>query len=169
MRLITHNLLMCNTEKCVNGYPLKISPSIVDDACKTISQELNPQFIRKMLQRMDYPSLVDAAKSVGLDLPASYSESDLENDSFLAQVHHCILEFHVLEATLTCPQCGRVYTISKGMHESHVHMRLQASLTCYTANPKTRISISLASVTCRYPNLLNRIDYSLQCLRVPVC
>lgn len=48
----------------MNGYPLKISPSIVDDACKTISQELNPQFIRKMLQRMDYPSLVDAAKSV---------------------------------------------------------------------------------------------------------
>lgn len=106
---------MCNTEKCSGGYPLQITLAAAEEAYKMESQELNPQFLRKMLQRMDYPVLADAAKSVGLDLPSSYSETDLENESFISQVHRCMMEFHVLEGTMTCPKCDRTYTISKGI------------------------------------------------------
>ncbi|KAK1445092.1 hypothetical protein BgAZ_109980 [Babesia gibsoni] len=115
MRLITHNLIMCNTDKCVGGYPLRISLSIEDNACKTEPQVLNPQFIRKIIKRMDYPVLVEAAKSIGLQLPSTYSEEDLEDEKFIAHIHHCILEFHVLEATMQCPKCDRVYKVSKGI------------------------------------------------------
>eukprot|EP00371_Babesia_bovis_P003367 XP_001612014.1 hypothetical protein [Babesia bovis T2Bo] len=114
MRLITHNLVMCNTPRCKDGYPLIIEVAPGEHSSKIEPQELDPEFIRKMLKRLDYPVLVDAARSVGLSLPESYSDSDLDSDEFITQVHRCILEFHVVKGCLKCPQCSHVYDIDKG-------------------------------------------------------
>ncbi|GFE53480.1 cell-cycle-associated kinase CDK [Babesia ovis] len=92
MRLVTHNLLMCNTPRCKGGYPLKVEVALGEDSSKVESQELDPGFIRKMLERMDYSVLVKTVRSVGMDLPDSYSDADLESEDFLLQVHRCILE-----------------------------------------------------------------------------
>ncbi|ORM39992.1 Pre-mRNA-splicing factor 38B [Babesia sp. Xinjiang] len=104
-----------NTPRCQGGYPLRIEVALGEDTSKVEQQELNPEFIRKMLQRMDYGVLVEAARSVGLELPDSYSDADLESDTFISQVHRCILEFHVVKGTLTCPKCDRVYDIDNGI------------------------------------------------------
>ncbi|GBE58647.1 Trm112p family domain-containing protein [Babesia ovata] len=106
---------MCNRPRCSGGYPLRVSASMEDGSTKVEPQELNPEFIRKMLQRMDYGVLVEAARSLGTNLPESYSDADLESEEFIALVHRSILETHVLKGTLTCPKCERVYEINNGI------------------------------------------------------
>lgn len=61
MRLLTHNLLVCNVKGCsVNNYPLKIKPTAVEKQ----ETEFNPDFVRHMLPKLDWNALCIAAKDV---------------------------------------------------------------------------------------------------------
>ncbi|XP_953425.1 uncharacterized protein TA09955 [Theileria annulata] len=114
MRLLTHNMLMCNKNNCTQGYPLKIEINQEPDSYKVEPQPVNPEFVKKMLSRMDYKALYETAKSLGIDLPVNFVNEDLENENFINAVHHAIFDFHVLEGRLVCPSCSHNYKISKG-------------------------------------------------------
>jgi len=57
------------TSRCLGkvqvGYPLKL---IVKDT-KKVDVDFNPEFIQRMLPRIDWQALRDAASTVGVDLP----------------------------------------------------------------------------------------------------
>ncbi|KAK2196372.1 hypothetical protein BdWA1_001615 [Babesia duncani] len=90
-----------NAKSC-NGYPLKITLAEAPEASKVIPQELQPEFIKKMLQRLDYDAFYTSAASVssssseaelqlGFDLPRRYDDSDLENERFIQTIHDAML------------------------------------------------------------------------------
>jgi multifunctional methyltransferase subunit TRM112 len=89
MRLITHNMLSCNIKGVTNGYPLGIEASRLE----TKESELNPEFLRKIFPKLEWKALRDAAHSLGLnDLPEHVEPSMLEDEDFLKNFHHALLE-----------------------------------------------------------------------------
>jgi hypothetical protein len=68
MRLLTHNMLMCNVKGCsTNNFPLQLKATSIQKE----ESEFNPDFVKHMLPKLDYNALVTACKDVsaGLDCP----------------------------------------------------------------------------------------------------
>eukprot|EP01056_Protomagalhaensia_sp_Gyna25_P002276 Protomagalhaensia_sp_Gyna_25__2275@NODE_2243_length_1197_cov_16_398100_g1859_i0_p2_GENE_NODE_2243_length_1197_cov_16_398100_g1859_i0NODE_2243_length_1197_cov_16_398100_g1859_i0_p2_ORF_typecomplete_len148_score28_59Trm112p/PF03966_16/7_2e19zf_C2H2_10/PF18414_1/0_12Zn_Tnp_IS1/PF03811_13/0_14zinc_ribbon_4/PF13717_6/0_14_NODE_2243_length_1197_cov_16_398100_g1859_i025468 len=139
MRLLTHNLLMCNKGGC-SGFPLTVTLAEPEElekrrqqrikfvenemqevelqglkAHEILEAEMNPVFVKNMLTKLDYPVLVDTASQLGMQLPPKYEEPDLSDERFLQLVHHAINEFHVLEGFLTCPKCQQQFVVRDGI------------------------------------------------------
>lgn len=123
MRLITHNLLSCNIKGVTNGFPLKI------EAEKVIEKEVdfNPEFLRHMFAKIEWKALVEAARSLGYaefpeDSPdATAIESSVDDESLLKKLHHALLELHLEEGALVCPETGRKFPVNKGIPNMLLH------------------------------------------------
>ena len=125
MRLLTHNLLSCNRKQCSGGFPFRVvlkEDTEEAPATKTEPSEVNPEFIKAMLQKIEWSALVETAKSVGLDmLPPSYDVSDLYDPNFIQAVHDVLSDFHIMEADMICPKCARKFPINKGIPNMLLH------------------------------------------------
>lgn len=96
-----------------NGYPLAIEVSnvVVNEV------DFNPEFISRMIPKVEWTALLQAAEQVGRSegLPAEVIP-DYENDEeFLKKVHHVLLEVQVEEGSLVCPDTGRKFPIKNGI------------------------------------------------------
>ena len=113
MRLITHNMLMCNKKGVKNGYPLKIEA----EETKVIETEYSKEFVQKMLQKIDYGAFWSASGDLALQaqVPSELSEDVYENEDFLKSIHHNLLEVHVQTGKLICPESGREFAIQNGI------------------------------------------------------
>ncbi|KOB73288.1 Uncharacterized protein OBRU01_10972 [Operophtera brumata] len=114
MKLITHNML---TSKCLKGvltgYPLAINAIDV----KVNEVDYNPEFITRIIPKLDWEVLWTAADSIGHSegLPKVIEPKYEENEEFLKKAHKVLLEVEVEEGHLTCPESGRQFPISKGI------------------------------------------------------
>ncbi|WRK31033.1 Trm112p-like protein, partial [Cryptosporidium parvum] len=116
MRLLTHNILICNRSECRNGFPLEISLNgSVEESTKMLDVEFNIEQIKQIIKKVDWGVLVKSASQFGLSLPLSYSEQDFDDEVFLCAVHDAILRFQIMEAELICPICNHRYIVSKGV------------------------------------------------------
>jgi multifunctional methyltransferase subunit TRM112 len=103
-------MLMCNVKNCkTNNFPLKIKATQVE----RVESEFRPEFIKHMLNKIDWTALVSAAKDVGITIPDTLPEN--RDEEFLKNVHHVLLDIHVKEGEMTCPHCNRSYPISQGI------------------------------------------------------
>ncbi|KAI8818973.1 uncharacterized protein EV422DRAFT_536130 [Fimicolochytrium jonesii] len=112
MRLITHNVLQCHAKQCPPGasYPLALR----NVELEAVEAEFNEDFVRRMLDRLDWNVLVDTAFVLGIaQLPKEIPE--LRDTEFLKAVHKVILETRVKEAEMVCNGCGHVYPIKDGI------------------------------------------------------
>ncbi|KAJ4960287.1 hypothetical protein NE237_020197 [Protea cynaroides] len=111
MRLLTHNMLSSNIKGVSNGFPLRL------DVENSVSKEVefNPDFLRNMFSKIDWKALVDAARSMGYaELPEEAPDSSmLDSDEFLKKFHHALLELHLDEGALICPETGRRFPVNK--------------------------------------------------------
>ena len=123
MRLLTHNLLMCNKRGCTSDhFPMKIKPTkiVVEES------EFNPEEVRAMYSKLDWAALVSGAKDVcfflfpfmhpptftltflslhqcGQTIPSEPpTEAQLADEAFLKALHDII--FDVCICSLTTPQ-----------------------------------------------------------------
>ncbi|XP_038206373.1 multifunctional methyltransferase subunit TRM112-like protein [Zerene cesonia] len=114
MKLITHNML---TSKClkgvVTGYPLAINATNI----KITEVDFNPEFIARIIPKLDWEVLWRAADSIGHSdgLPQTVEPKFEENSEFLKKVHKVLLEIEIEEGNLVCPESGRRFPISKGI------------------------------------------------------
>ncbi|KAJ8338025.1 hypothetical protein SKAU_G00369910 [Synaphobranchus kaupii] len=113
MKLLTHNMLTSHVKGVIKGYPLLIKATEV----KVSEVEFNPQFVSRMIPKLEWTALVQAADGLGQlnDLPNELVPDYEKNDEFLRKVHHVLLEVEVLEGCLQCPESGRVFPISRGV------------------------------------------------------
>eukprot|EP00475_Leptophrys_vorax_P031123 TRINITY_DN47075_c0_g1_i1.p1 TRINITY_DN47075_c0_g1~~TRINITY_DN47075_c0_g1_i1.p1 ORF type:complete len:123 (-),score=17.44 TRINITY_DN47075_c0_g1_i1:470-838(-) len=112
MKLLTHNMLQCTVKGVKNGYPLKIEAVEFEDK----EAEFNPDFLRHVFPKIDWPALRDAAETLGYsELPPQVDEAMLEDDEFLRKFHHALMEIHLEEGTLVCPETGRRFPVNKGI------------------------------------------------------
>ncbi|XP_042274818.1 multifunctional methyltransferase subunit TRM112-like protein isoform X1 [Thunnus thynnus] len=113
MKLLTHNMLTSHVKGVTKGYPLLIKASEV----KVNDLEFNPQFISRMIPKLEWSALVQAAEELGhrQDLPSELVPDYQTNEEFLKKVHRALLEVEVIEGCLQCPESGREFPISKGI------------------------------------------------------
>ncbi|KAG5486675.1 hypothetical protein LSCM1_07928 [Leishmania martiniquensis] len=128
MRLLTHNFLACL--RC-DTHPLLISASEMEE----IAVAYDAEFTRRMLARVDYPSLRttfnalrEAHESVRVpshddndngakvaasaELPETIEGADLSDDSaFLRAAHYAMNVVAVRNGTLECSACKTVFSI----------------------------------------------------------
>ncbi|WOL02744.1 multifunctional methyltransferase subunit [Canna indica] len=77
--------------------------------------ELNADFLRHMFSKIEWKALAGAARAVGYgELPDEADASMLDSEDFLRRFHHALLEIHVEEGALVCPEFGRRFPINKG-------------------------------------------------------
>ncbi|KAI3425346.1 hypothetical protein D9Q98_009110 [Chlorella vulgaris] len=105
-------MLQCHIKGVVNGYPLKIEAEKVE----TRETDYEPDFLRHIFPRIQWDALREAAAAMGVDdLPESVSEEMLEDESFLKRFHHALLEVHLEQGALVCPETGRKFVVSDGI------------------------------------------------------
>eukprot|EP00270_Netrium_digitus_P002193 TRINITY_DN1243_c0_g1_i1.p1 TRINITY_DN1243_c0_g1~~TRINITY_DN1243_c0_g1_i1.p1 ORF type:complete len:123 (-),score=29.31 TRINITY_DN1243_c0_g1_i1:272-640(-) len=112
MRLLTHNMLTCNIKGVTDGYPLKIEV----EKTEVKECEMNPDFLRHIFPKLQWKSFCEAAKTMGVEgLPDEVDEKMLHDEDFLKKFHHALLEVHLEEGSLVCPETGRKFSVSKGI------------------------------------------------------
>nr|BAD43792.1 hypothetical protein [Arabidopsis thaliana]BAD43819.1 hypothetical protein [Arabidopsis thaliana] len=120
MRLITHNMLSCNIKGVTSGFPLRI------EAGSVIEKEVdfNPDFIRHMFAKIEWKALVEGARSMGYaELPEESPDAAVlkSDEPFLKKLHHALLELHLEEGALVCPETGRKFPVNKGIPNMLLH------------------------------------------------
>ncbi|KAM6504235.1 Uncharacterized protein family UPF0434/Trm112 [Amanita muscaria] len=111
VRLITHNLLACHARGCTsNNFPLRFS----DAQIETREADFNADFIRAFMPKLEWSALVDAAKQLG-DASLPLEAPDMLDEEFLKNLHRVLLEIHIEEGSMTCPNCNHRYPISNGI------------------------------------------------------
>jgi len=70
-----------------------------------------------MFNRIDYGALVQGAQAMGYnDLPPTATEVMIDQDGAFAQkFHHALLEIHLEEGALICPETGRRFEVKAGV------------------------------------------------------
>ncbi|XP_026185388.1 multifunctional methyltransferase subunit TRM112-like protein [Mastacembelus armatus] len=113
MKLLTHNMLTSHVKGVTNGYPLLIKATEV----KVNEVDFNPQFVSRMIPKLEWSTLVQAAEELGhrQDLPGELIPDYDKNEEFLKKVHRVLLEVEVIEGCLKCPESGREFPISRGI------------------------------------------------------
>ncbi|XP_010241608.1 PREDICTED: multifunctional methyltransferase subunit TRM112-like protein At1g22270 [Nelumbo nucifera] len=118
MRLLTHNMLSCNIKGVTNGFPLRLEVE------KFVEKEVDfsAEFLRNIFPKIEWKALVDAARSMGYaELPDEADSSMLDSDDFLKKFHHALLELHLEEGALICPETGRRFPVNKGIPNMLLH------------------------------------------------
>ncbi|XP_078488379.1 multifunctional methyltransferase subunit TRM112-like protein [Ciona intestinalis] len=113
MRLITHNMLTSHVKGVKNGYPLVIKAEDI----KEQETDFNPDFISRMITRIEWPALTKAMEMIGHtdQLPEEVPKDYETNNDFLKQAHHALMEIEVITGSLTCPESGREFPIANGI------------------------------------------------------
>ncbi|KAI8337312.1 hypothetical protein BD560DRAFT_413267 [Blakeslea trispora] len=113
MRLITHNMLQCHVKNCNNNnFPLRFE----DVQIEQIEADFNPEFVANILNKLEWDALYSTAVQLGINtLPTQMPDNAEENEEFLQLVHNVILETHVQQGQMVCPNCSHVYKIRDGI------------------------------------------------------
>uniref|UniRef100_A0A6G1SEY9 Multifunctional methyltransferase subunit TRM112-like protein n=1 Tax=Aceria tosichella TaxID=561515 RepID=A0A6G1SEY9_9ACAR len=113
MKLITHNLLTSRFLKNVQtGYPLKLAV----DKFEEIKTDYNQEFLQKMLNKVDYNALKEAAQVCGQKLPDTLPDTNSPNkEDDLKVIHKALFDIEIITGTLECPESGRKFPISDGI------------------------------------------------------
>ncbi|KAL1822063.1 hypothetical protein ACET3Z_008841 [Daucus carota] len=132
MKLLTHNMLSSNIKGVTNGFPLKIEVEKIIER----PVEINPIFLKNMFAKLEWKPLVEASRTMGFsELPEDVPDmSVLDSDEFLQKFHHALLEIHLEEGALVCPETGRKFPVQKGipnmmLHEDEVKLGQLDALT----------------------------------------
>ncbi|KAG8389710.1 hypothetical protein BUALT_Bualt01G0007000 [Buddleja alternifolia] len=118
MRLVTHNMMSSNIKGVANGFPLLI------EAAQVVEKEVdfNADFLKNIFARIEWKALVEASKTMGYsELLDNVESSMLDSEEFLRKFHHALLEIHLEEGALVCPETGRKFPITKGIPNMLLH------------------------------------------------
>ena len=85
--------------------------------------EFNADFITRMLERLEWGALVDAATQLGVSdgLPEMAPSDKEEDEDILRKIHHVLLEVEITEGELECPETGRKFPIKNGIPDMRLN------------------------------------------------
>ncbi|KAL9180720.1 hypothetical protein ACHAXT_011173 [Thalassiosira profunda] len=122
MRLLTHNVLRNNTAAAARSTaPLRITATEVrvDDPPSAPSDDATRRevaFAKHALPILDWDALVQGAKAMGLDsLPPHVTPELAEGEGFLRALYHVLMNVHLVNGMLTCPETGREFPVTDGI------------------------------------------------------
>ncbi|KAJ9300225.1 hypothetical protein DTO271G3_2342 [Paecilomyces variotii] len=115
MKVVTANFISCAVKSC------KISPAAFplhfqDAELEQQELDLQPEFIRNILPRIDWDALRITASELGFPtIPETKPEGDALDEQTLKDLHTLLLETRVVEGKLVCGSCGHEYKIKEGI------------------------------------------------------
>ncbi|KIZ07534.1 hypothetical protein MNEG_0423 [Monoraphidium neglectum] len=89
-------MLACTIKGVQNGFPLKIQAEEVVER----EADFDPDFLRHIFPKLEWAAFLEGARA---------------DESFLKAFHHALLEVHLEEGALLCPETGRAFKVSKGI------------------------------------------------------
>ncbi|KAI0472012.1 hypothetical protein GGR56DRAFT_656512 [Xylariaceae sp. FL0804] len=117
MKILSLNFLTCAVKACKSSsdsYPLHPKDAeLVQDEI-----ELDPEFLVRLLPRIDWSALSTTATELGFPaLPPQAPEPEaLRGDAAaLRDLHHLLLETQMVEGALVCGRCGHEYAVREGI------------------------------------------------------
>jgi multifunctional methyltransferase subunit TRM112 len=110
-------MLICIVKGCTDNFPLSIHADKIEQTDEFKAEEFNPDFVRSLVDRIDYPALIRALGQLKLEhlLPPTASDVDLNNDDVARELHRLLLDIHLSEGFLCCEKCGRKYPVNQGI------------------------------------------------------
>jgi multifunctional methyltransferase subunit TRM112 len=119
MKLITHNILMCNKKGCTkNNFPLKLAVKSFSDFEPENAQEFSPALMHRLLDKIDWPALRSTVQSVpewSITLPEQVTQEMTHDEKFLQELHLLLVRRQIVDGEMRCPNCDRVYEIKNGI------------------------------------------------------
>ena len=84
---------------------------------KVSEVDFNPEFIARVIPRLDWPVVVKAAKELGqgAELSEELGENYEKDQEFLKKAHHVLMEIEIINGDLVCPETGRRFPVSDGI------------------------------------------------------
>lgn len=84
---------------------------------KITEVDFNPDFILRIIPKIDYTVLYNAVSSLGKEdeLPKEVVPNYENNTEFLKKVHHVLMEIDVVNGELICPETARKFPINNGI------------------------------------------------------
>lgn len=84
--------------------------------------DLNLDFLRNIFLKIEWKAFVDAARALGYaKLFEDADSSLLDSSDFLEKFHHALLELHLKEGALICPETGHRFPVTKGIPNMLLH------------------------------------------------
>ncbi|KAF0689868.1 Aste57867_18713 [Aphanomyces stellatus] len=129
MRLLTHNMLLCNIKACVAtarqqanaaplNYPLKIEVDN-DNGIDISETNFSKDFMLHILKSIDWHGLCQTVLQLNHPelppLPDTLPADPENHEDLLRAVHHVIFDTTIIEGDLVCNNCGRSYPINNGI------------------------------------------------------
>ncbi|KAI8636760.1 hypothetical protein BD408DRAFT_425612 [Parasitella parasitica] len=113
MRLITHNMLQCHVKNCnSNNFPLRFE----DVQVELIEADFNVEFLSNIINKIEWDALYNTAVQLGINtIPAQMPENIQDDEALLKIVHNVLLETHIQQGKMVCPNCAHVYKITDGI------------------------------------------------------
>ncbi|CAI9763881.1 unnamed protein product [Fraxinus pennsylvanica] len=111
-------MLSSNIKGVANGFPLLIEVEKVVEK----QVDFNEDFLRNLFVKIEWKALVEASRTIGYtELPENAESSMLDSDEFLRKFHHALVELHLEEGALVCPESGRKFPVNKGIPNMLLH------------------------------------------------
>ena len=86
------------------------------DKFEEIKTDYNQEFLEKLLNKVYYKALREAAQVCGQQLPDNLPSPDTPNkDDDLKKIHKALFDIEIITGTLECPESGRKFPISDGI------------------------------------------------------
>ncbi len=119
MKLITHNILMCNKKGCTkNNFPLRLVVRNFADFEPENAQEYSAVLMHRLLEKIDWNALRSTVASIpewDIQLPEEVSLDMSKDDKFLQDLHLLLVRRQIVDGEMVCPNCSRVYEIKNGI------------------------------------------------------
>ncbi|GAB9465769.1 hypothetical protein Gpo141_00003162 [Globisporangium polare] len=121
MRLLTHNMLVCNVKACADtagreaglrplNFPLRMDGVVVAETV------FSKPFMLHIMKTIDYAALCETTKELSHPdvpiLPDTIPEDLTNEDELLKLIHRVIFDTNIVEGELVCNNCARSYPIT---------------------------------------------------------
>ncbi|DBA05241.1 TPA: hypothetical protein N0F65_007403 [Lagenidium giganteum] len=128
MRLLTHNMLICQIRACVDtairepgarplNFPLRIVPEM--DGVVVAATLYSKDFMLHIMKSIDYPALVQTTKELNHPevpvLPDTLPDDLTTADELLQSIHKVLFDTNIVEGEMICNNCSRSYPITNAV------------------------------------------------------
>lgn len=88
MRILTHNMVTCLIKNCPQKFPLSINAKKVE----VVESEINIEFLKNLLPKLDWNALVSASKDLKIENFPENAPSELEDESTIKLLHNFLVQ-----------------------------------------------------------------------------
>ena len=94
----------------------RLQIDVTPGGIKQEESEFNALLMARLLPKLHWGALRSVAAALGIaELPEAPPAKPEEDAAFLKSLHDLVMDIHVVEGSLVCPNCGRVYPIANGV------------------------------------------------------